>query len=273
MSVCADLLSAFQKLGARTSLPRVRALHAPQNLDGNGKMSAFCAIELEGGAVGLAYVGLDDAHARLKDVCVVGADPLCLIERCVAARGAERSIGMATANALTRWLFDRVGFEPPQSGDSTGGVRVETGVRIGMVGLFKPLLSRVLEAGADLTVLELPPEIPGECEGWRITLNPADLAECPQILCTSTVLLNDTLDEVRAACRAAETFVLIGPGAGCLPDPLFARGVTRLGGSWILDAANVVDALGSGQNWSGYTRKFQLDQKEYPGVQALLDRL
>ena len=273
MSVSADLLSAFQRLGARTSLPRVRALHLPHNLDGNGKMSAFCAIELEGGAVGLAYVGLDDAHAHLKDVCVSGADPLSLIEQGVGVRGAGRSLGMATANALTRWLFDRVGFEPPQSRDSTGGIRVEAGVRVGMIGFFKPLLSRVLETGADLTVLELPPEKPGERDGWRITLNPADLAECSQILCTSTVLLNDTLDDVRAACRAAEDFVLIGPGAGCLPDPLFARGVTRLGGSWILDAAKVVEALGSGQSWSGYTRKFQLDQQDYPGLQALLDRL
>lgn len=273
MNVSADLLRAFQMLGERTLLPRVRALHLPKKPGCSGKMSAFCAIELEGGVIGLAYVGLDDTHARLEGIDVSAADPLRLIKASVAAHGTERSIGMATANALTRWLFERTAYEPPRSRDSIGGIRVDAGVRVGMVGFFKPLLSRVLETGSDLTVLELPPEEPGTRDGWRITLNPADLADCSQILCTSTVLLNDTLDRVRAACRAAEDFVLIGPGAGCLPDPLFARGVTRLGGSWILDSAGVIDALGSGQSWSGYARKFQLDRNDYPGLQTLLNRL
>jgi uncharacterized protein (DUF4213/DUF364 family) len=54
-----------------------------------------------------------------------------------------------------------------------------------------------------------------------------------KVVSTSTLLLNDTLDRMLGHCRNARWFAMVGPGAGCLPDALFARGVTLLGGSWI----------------------------------------
>lgn len=274
MSLGADLLRAFGQVAVRRVLPRVRALHLPQTQTCGRKQSAFCALELDDGTIGLAYVGLGDGREALSALDTVqGADPLDLLRGCAQPEGAARVMGVATANALTRWLFDRAGFVPPPSRDSLGGIAAAPGVRVGMVGLFLPLIDRVVQAGADLTVLELPPEVPGDRGGWRLTLEPKDLAVCSEVLCTSTVLLNDTLDDVRAACRAARGFVLIGPGAGCLPDPLFVRGVTRLGGSWVLEPAAVVAALQDGRTWTEHVRKFDLDAADYPGLAALLSRL
>lgn len=274
MSLGADLLRAFGQVAVRRVLPRVRALHLPQTQTCGRKQSAFCALELDDGTIGLAYVGLGDVRNDLSALDTVrGGDPLDLLRGCAQPEGAARVLGFATANALTRWLFDRAGFVPPASRDSLGGIAAAPGVRVGMVGLFLPLIDRVVQAGADLTVLELPPEVPGDRGGWRLTLEPRDLAACSVVLCTSTVLLNDTLDEVRTACRAARSFVLIGPGAGCLPDPLFARGVTRLGGSWVLEPAAVVAALQDGRTWTEHVRKFELDRADYPGLAALLARL
>lgn len=276
MSIGADLLRAFGALGERAVLPKVCALHLPRGTARDGKQSAFCAVELEGGVLGLAYVGLGESRMRLAAMdgaALRNADPMVLLAGCTADDEAQRVLGLATANALTRWLFERAGFVPPESTDSLGGIRAGQGERIGMVGLFLPLLDRVLVSGADLTVLELPPESPGERGGWRVTLDANDLATCTQVLCTSTVLLNDTLERVRAACRSATEFVLIGPGAGCLPDPLFARGVTRLGGSWVTDAAGVIDALERGERWTAHARKFDLGQPDYLGFEALLGRL
>ena len=276
MSIGADLLRSFGVLGERAALPKVRALHLPRGMASDGKQSAFCAVELEGEVLGLAYVGLGESRARLAAMdgaALSGAGPMTLLAGCASDDEAQRVLGLAAANALTRWLFDQAGFVPPESTDSLGGIRAGKGECIGMVGLFLPLLDRVLASDADLTVLELPPEEPGERGGWRVTLEAGDLAACTQVLCTSTVLLNDTLERVRAACRSAREFALIGPGAGCLPDPLFARGVTRLGGSWVTDAAGVIDALESGERWTAHARKFDLGQGDYPGFEALLERV
>lgn len=274
MSIGNDLLRAFELVTARRVLPRVSALHLPLESTCGRKQSAFCALELEDGTIGLAYVGLGYTRARLAALgSLSGAEPLDLLRGCALADGAGRALGFATANAVTRWLFDRAGFEPPASRDSLGGLAVGPGVKVGMVGLFLPLLDRVMATGAELTVLELPPEVAGARDGWRVTLDPEDLSACTELLCTSTVLLNDSFEHVRSACRSAERFVLIGPGAGCLPDPLFARGVSCLGGSWTLDAAALLDALQSGRTWTQHVRKFDLERADYPGFDALLARL
>jgi uncharacterized protein (DUF4213/DUF364 family) len=66
---------------------------------------------------------------------------------------------------------------------------------------------------------------------------------------------------------------MIGPGGGCLPDPLFARGVTALGGTAIVDRDGFVDALSRGQRWGAFARKYCILRDRYPGADALLARL
>jgi uncharacterized protein (DUF4213/DUF364 family) len=128
----------------------------------------------------------------------------------------------------------------------------------------------VAASGARLTVLELRPELAGTHTDFQITLDPSELAGCDKVLSTSTVLLNDTLGDVLSHCTVARAFAMIGPGASCLPDVLFRRGVTLLGGVWIEDADAFTQALASGQPWGRHARKFALPRSQYPGIEALL---
>lgn len=274
MSVATELLQAFATLAERAPLPRVRALHRPHSE--HKKQSSFCAVELDDGTPGLSYIALGDTRERLAQLdaaSLTGTDALAVAQAYVDGDGVARSLGFATINALTRWLFDRAGFEPPHGGDSLGGVALRPDERIGMVGLFGPLVKQIRDSGPHLTILELPPVPQLDRDGYRVTHDPADLRNCTRVLSTSTVLLNDSFESLRAHCVAAKEFVLIGPGASCLPDPLFARGVTRLGGSWVLDPPGLFDALESGRPWSGHTRKCTLDSTSYPGFDTLLGRL
>jgi hypothetical protein len=262
-----------QAYGGRT-VPRVRALHLPPVPWTGGKDGEFGALELDSGALGLSYVLLDDTLATLAaaGAALQGADALEVARWWAEGRGARAALGFAAVNALTRQLFDEAGFVPPPAADSIGGLDPGPGEHIGMVGYFPPLVKQVIAQGARLTVLELRAHLAGEHEGWRITLDPRDLAPCTQVLCTSTVLLNHTLDEVLAACAQARRIALIGPGAGCLPDGLFARGVTLLGGTWVIDAAAFEAALATGAPWGAATRKFALARDGCPGLPALLER-
>ena len=275
-----ELLAALGQAFAGRAVPRVKALHLPPVPWTGSRDGEFGALELETGALGLSYLLLDDTLATIGDAgAAVRGESALDVARWwaeaaapggAAGRAARNALGFAAVNALTRELFDRAGFVPPAATDSIGGLHPSPGEHIGMVGFFPPLVKQVTARGARLTVLELRADLAGAREAFAITLDPADLADCTQVLSTSTVLLNHTLEGVLAACRSARHVALVGPGAGCLPDGLFARGVTLLGGSWVVDAAAFKQALATGAPWGGSARKFALTRANYPGWQALL---
>ena len=276
MGVAAELVALLERAGAALTLPRVHALHLPPPSAQGSKDGEFCALELADGSFGLSYVLLDDTLSALRTgrdgLGPAGVEAMAVARGYAAGQGAQRAIGFAAVNALTRHLCDRAGYRPRSVPDSLGGIDPRPGERVGMVGLFPPLVQAIVARGARLTVLELKAGLAGAHAGWQVTLDPRELAGCRQVLSTSTVLLNDTLDAVLEACRGVERLVLIGPGAGCLPDPLFARGVHALGGVWIEDAAAFRAALVRGEPWGRHARKVMIERSGWPGFEALLAR-
>ena len=277
MSFATDYLAQLEVFANKWPVPRVRALHLPPAHSIQDNRGEFCALELEDGSLGLSYVLLDDTLALLRDgtdtSCLSGADALAVARRYAGEKGAWKTVGFAAANAISRCLFDRAGFRPDNSTDSIGQMNPRRDERVGMIGFFKPLLQRIIQSGANLTVVELNPELVGEHEGYRVTLDPGQLADCSKVISTSTLLLNDTLDRMIDCCSGARWFAMVGPSAGCLPDALFARGVTLLGGSWVNDREGFIAALKSGEPTSAYSSKFALTADRYPGLDALLARV
>ena len=268
MPTLADELLAEVRdaLGGRRP-PSVRALHLPPTPTPGRKDGEFAALELADGSVGLGYVLLGDTLPALHRLAAAerssgraapfaGADALALAEAWRGEDPAQQALGLAALNALSRHCLDRAGVVPPPATDSLGGLHPRALEHVGMVGLFPPLLAPLRASGARLTVLEKRADFAGRRDGVDVVLDPAALRDCDAILCTATTLLNHTLDAVLDACRSARAFVLVGPGAGCLPGPLFRRGVTVVAGTWVVDPAALVHALARGDAWGGFTRKF-----------------
>lgn len=277
MSFDTDTLVLLAQLGAAAALPAVRALHLPPAPAPGSNRGEFCAIELADGTLGLSYVLLGDTwaqlHAAQQSLALAGQPVLAVARGLASADSLARTVGLAAVNAVTRWLFDRAGFVPPPATDSLGGLDPQPGELVGMVGLFTPLVPRFLARGARLRVLELRQDLVRDEGALRVTTNPAELADCTQVLATGTLLMNRTLDAVLAHCRSARHLALVGPSVGGPPDPLFARGVTLLGGSWVQDGPACLAALRAGQPGGDSTRKYALAAAAYPGWPALLDRL
>ncbi len=272
-----EYIALAERIAAKLDAPRVRALHLPPHRGAEGKEAEFCALELEGGAIGFSYVRLGQVEsllrARYDPAAFAGVDAATLARGYAGSDPAAKALGFAAINALSQQLFARAGWTPPAADDSLGAIEPAGGEHIGMIGLFPPLVTRIAAAGARLTVLELRPELAREHRKFRVTLDPAELASCEKVLSTCTVMLNDTLDSVLAACRSARHFAIIGPTAGCVPDPLFARGVESLGGRRVLDAPGFLDALHQAKRWGPYAAKYVIARQDYPGVEWLLDQL
>jgi len=263
------------RIARRLGAPRVRALHLPPPT--GTKEAEFCALELEDGSIGFTYMQLEGTEAPLR--ARHGERDFAGVEAALLARGfasgdpVARALGFAAINALSQQLFARAGWIPSATGDPLGAIAPQAGEPIGMVGLFTPLIPAILRAGARLTVLELKHHLVRNEANLRVTLDPAELASCTKVVSTCTVLLNDTLDAVLAACRHARHFAIIGPTAGCVPDPLFERGVDTLGGRRVVDREKFLEAFLSGAKWGDYAAKYVLARGEYPGFEALIERL
>lgn len=271
-SIAAALLSDLARCVGSAPVPRVKALHVPPAPWNGGKDGEFCALELEDGSLGLSYVLLDDSLESLAGgrsaPGLVGADPMPIAAAWLEVPGARRTLGFAAVNAVSRHLLDRMGFVPAEAPDSIGGLDPQPGEHVGMVGLFPPLVRQVTALGARLTVLELRADLAGDHPGFTVTLDPRALQDCDKVLCTSTALLNHTLDRVLSNCRSAGRIALIGPGAGCLPDALFEAGVTTLGGTWVTDPSGLTQALRQGQPWGRFARKFVLNAADWQSASA-----
>lgn len=263
------------RIAEKLNSPRVRTLHVPPAT--GTKDAEFCALELEDGAIGFSYILLAGTEAALRERygenSVAGMDALTLARGFADRDPVARAIGFATVNALSQQLYARAGWTPPDSGDPLGAIDPRPGEHIGMIGLFTPLLPAIERAGARLTVLELKEALVRDEGNMRVTTDPAALADCTKVLSTCTVLLNDTLDDVLAACRNAHHFAVVGPTAGCIPDPLFARGVHALGGRRVTDRARFLEAFRKGEKWGAYASKYVLESKDYPGLDQLLARV
>ena len=183
-------------------------------------------------------------------------------------------LGLAAINAISQHLFRRARFAPDYATNSFASLNLGPGDHLGMIGFFGPLVDRCRDRGVALTVLELDEALVQRGPGLEVTLDPGKLSTCDKIVSTSTVLLNGTPDDVLAQAAHAKAFVLVGPSAGCVPDPLFARGVSTVGGAEVTDPDAFMDVCGALQPWGGGTTKKYCIQRNmsYPGFAALLER-
>jgi uncharacterized protein (DUF4213/DUF364 family) len=99
-----------------------------------------------------------------------------------------------------------------------------------------------------------------------ITLDPRNLNTCNKILCTSTTILNNTLDEILAYCSPDAFVSIIGPTAGYFPDPLFARGVDVVGGRVVKDGTQFLQLLAQRKRWGEATQRTCFQKATYTSI-------
>ncbi len=275
--IAADYLALVAEAARATALPRIREVWIPPPHDDPAISAEFGAVILDDGSVGLMFVLLADTlaqiGARFDPATLAGVDPVELAAGFAASDPVRKALGLAAVNAIGQHVLARSGCRLDTATDSIADIAPQPGDHVGMVGYFPPLVRRLREQAIALTVIELKPELVQREGAFEVTLDPAALGRCNKILCTSTLVLNDSVDRMLEHCRHAERVAVIGPSAGFLPDPLFARGVDTVGGNQVVDAVQFLDHCNRGEAWGASARKYGLRRDTYPGYRALLGRL
>ena len=238
--------------------------------------SEFGMLVLNDGSAGLYYAWLAGEQAELPSRVarreLVDRPALELATRILGDSDIERSIGIAAVNAITQALYRAADFEPGEARDSFGGLALAAPDCLGMVGNFRPLVRRARELGIRVHIVEQKPDMVSDDGIVRISLDPGVLADCNKIICTGATLLTDSLDDVLKHCVNAEQVVLLGPTVSCFADDFFARGIARIGGTYIADPTVAARNLRRRKPLGVAAHKTLFDNSQYPGFEALLTR-
>jgi len=142
---------------------------------------------------------------------------------------------------------------------------------VGMVGYFSEQARQLIRSGHQVAVLELNPALSTQQPQLTVSPDPAVLSDCQVIYCTASTLINGSLQGLLQGHAAGRRFELVGPSAGCCPDPLFSQHVDAIGGSLIEDVVQTEQRIQCGQPWRDSVQKFNLEAADYPGTDVLLE--
>ncbi len=267
-----ELVAGFRRL---TNVPALAGLFLPALQHHPEFVDEFGFVFLEDGSVGPFYVSLvgtlPELWQRFPEPARARGNALELAAELESEYGPARAVALGAFNALSQHLMRRAKFRPSKRGEASGPVP-RAGETVGMVGYFCPIIDRLRARDVSVRVLEhLPERVPSR-EGVERVTAPAALGDCRIVICTASTLINDTLAEILDACPGAESFEVIGPSASGLPDPLFSRGVRKVGGILYDDTSALQSALAAGVNWGQTGTKYEMTAELYPGFPALLER-
>ncbi|MFC1669780.1 Rossmann-like domain-containing protein [Spirochaetota bacterium] len=271
MNVMHELRDMAEKLASVTDIPPIKDIIFPQYYeDGQPVECEFMVMLLHGGTAGVSYVLIDREHAKpygeLKPEDFIGTTP----EKHLLMFGSDdlvkNMIGLAAVNSICQHIMHLSVEKLDLATDSLGLMDIQKGDRVGMVGFFRPLIKYIDKADAELVIIEKNEALLGRFKDYKITGDASELDSCNKVLCTSTTVLNNTLDDVLSHCKKAGHVTVLGPTAGYFPDPLFARGVDVVGGRYVHDGELLFERIKKGEKWGDATKKLCFQKGKYKSI-------
>jgi uncharacterized protein (DUF4213/DUF364 family) len=280
MSIVEPYIELAQKIHRQISIPAVHRIYLPERNNSDEFRDEFGLLFLEDGTAAPFYTSLPGTltalQALIPESCETQYNTLYFITLFSDEQLANKAIALGAFNAMSQHLMKRAGLLPQVTqiaNKNMGSGKPQPGEQVGMIGYFCPLIDKLLSRGVKVLVIEQIPERIDAKPGLHFSQKPADLAQCRIVLCTAATLINDSLDDILSHCPNAETFSIIGPSGSGLPDALFAKGVHSVGGVYFADSQQLSEKLIHQSSWGDAGEKYQLTPNNYPGFQALLDKI
>lgn len=275
MKIHAEFIEIAQELNNKLKLPKIKRIHIPiHNINQDTHKNNFLAVELTDGSVGLSYILFDPIYEGsmflIKGIEEGQSSPIETIKYLQSYDPLLKTIGMATFNAISHFFFQKVQFAFDITTDPFGLLELKPGDTLGMVGFFKPLIPIIERLKIRCIIIEKKESLVQKKENWEVTLNSNSLEQCNKVFCTSSTILNDTIDDILSHCHHTQKFSIVGPTAGFIPDPLFNRGVDVVGGTCIIDSANFLSNLARNIPWGKTGQKYCIEKIKYRGFKHLL---
>ncbi len=214
------------------------------------KVSTLCiglkytAVTTDDGGIGIAFTYDGHGHCchNPGDYRDFENRPAVELLECIkAAAPLKRSMGLALVNALNYHEADKL---PEDRGDSTwmDAMGIGQGTRLAMVGLFKPLMHKFKERGAQVEVIDEHRKI-GQQNDFYSKLN----GWADALVLTSTSILNGSTEEVLSHLTPGVPVAMLGPSTPMVVAAFRHLPVLVLAGTVPEDHEAVVKAVRHGE--------------------------
>jgi len=202
----------------------------------------YTAVMIDDGRAGVAFT----FHQDMPERCSLFKGRLPLEGRKASEIMAlmdsqekiETAVGLATANALANVRGAHL-----KGGDVLDYIRIRPEDRVGMVGMFGPLIGPIRKAAGELLIFEKNRDL---AEG----LQPASeivrrLPDCQVAFITATSIVNHSMDEFLHAAANCRQVVILGATTPLLPAAFKDTPVTCLSGVVVSRPAEVLRIVSS----------------------------
>lgn len=241
-TITSEILKLLQEV-----VPKVDEILVDQIVIGVG----YTAVHLTTEHVGVCFtfqaeVNPHYCHAHNRAGSLAGANALETAAMAKSWDLSESVIGLATMNALSSVVFEK---DPKRYCLSRGNVLDEIKFAkddlVVMVGNMLPLREEIVNKVKQVYVLERDP-MRRENGVLPDTASEGILPEADVVIITGTSLANGTVDRLLELSQDAREVAVAGASASVLPDPLFNRGVTVVGGIRALDSRKLLQVIAEG---------------------------
>ena len=190
----------------------------------------YTAVMLDNGYVGLCHTPTEDiAHTHWGRKQVFhGFKALEITHLANSLDMIEKTVGIATLNALSQYLMDSEGYERQFGVDAFDAINVREEDSVAVIGYIRPLVGKLRARAREVQVFERNPQLRGDA--LPDTFVDLILPKSDVVVISGSSLVNGTLDRLLELSKKARFVVFAGPTASTLPEPLFKRGVSVVAG-------------------------------------------
>lgn len=210
---------------------------------------SYTGVRLNNGSAGVAMTFRKDLSGGciIRDTPLVGSQAGELIEYADSADLLERTVAIATINAVINSRVDNV-----IDGDVLEVLELKRDDTVGMVGFFGPLVPKIRKTVQTLHIFEkLDEKAPGLLpEEKAFEMLPA----CTVAIITSTTLINRTFEKLVISAQNCRKIILTGASTPMAPPVFKGYGIEMLSGIVPTDVNALLQIISEGGGMRSFKR-------------------
>lgn len=226
----------------------------------------FTGVKLSNGTGGICFTPIKEipeavccpsSAGRIFDPGKIpGMRALDALSELFSPEPMKVAVAIATLNALSSACWSqgwKAQYNMHLNMDALEAISLPTESSVAVIGAVVPVLRLLKRRGGTWWVIEQDPRTLRDEElGHYIPSERSEevLDKADVLIITGVTLVNHTLEGILQSARAGAEIAVMGPTASMLPEPMFERGVSIVGGVWVKKPDELLDVLAAGG--SGY---------------------